>query len=178
MAKNRLSYTVVDSPVGELVLASSPKGLAAVLLPGKGKPLDRLRKRFSDSDIDEDLEPNRNAVEQIRGYFSGERKTFDLLLDMRGTPFQLRVLKAVSKVPYGKTRSYGNIARTVGKPKAFRAVGNTNRTNPIPIVIPCHRIVGSDGSLTGYGGGIPLKAALLRLERSFIYPRLCMHNRG
>lgn len=155
----------MDSPIGELVLASSEKGLAAVLLPGKGKHRQRLKKLYPRMEFEEAAGPNRHAAEQLKAYFAGNRTTFDLKLDLRGTPFQIQAWGAVRKVPYGETRSYGDIARIIGKPNAHRAVGRANKMNPIPIVIPCHRIIGSDGSMTGYGGGIPLKDQLIRMER-------------
>jgi methylated-DNA-[protein]-cysteine S-methyltransferase len=98
-------------------------------------------------------------------YFAGRRKTFDLPLAPAGTPFQLSVWKALERIAYGETQSYGQIAQSIGKPKAVRAVGAANGANPIPIVIPCHRVIGSDGSLTGYGGGLTRKRQLLALEQ-------------
>ena len=104
------------------------------------------------------------AVRQLRAYFAGRLRRFDLPLDLRGTPFQLRVWRALLEVPYGETRSYRQIAAAIGEPKAVRAVGAANGANPIAIVVPCHRVVGADGSLTGYGGGLTLKRKLLALE--------------
>ncbi|MFH1942641.1 MAG: methylated-DNA--[protein]-cysteine S-methyltransferase, partial [bacterium] len=102
---------------------------------------------------------------QLLEYFNGTRKVFSLPIDLRGTDFQKSVWEAVRKVPYGQTRSYGDIAKAIGNPRASRAVGAANGANPIPIIIPCHRIIGSDGSITGFGGGIPLKQKLLNLEK-------------
>jgi methylated-DNA-[protein]-cysteine S-methyltransferase len=107
---------------------------------------------------------NLEATEQLRGYFDGKRTQFDLLLDVSGTPFQLAVWSELRKIPYGSTCSYIDIARSLGKPGAARAVGMANHENPIAIVIPCHRVVGSDGSLTGYAGGLHLKKQLLGIE--------------
>jgi methylated-DNA-[protein]-cysteine S-methyltransferase len=166
MTGPELSYDVVRTPIGDIILASSVKGLAAVLLPGAGDPETRLKKMFPGICPRWNGRANREAGGQIAAYLAGKRKSFDLDLDFGfATPFQRRVLRAVCRVPYGKTRSYEAIARTVGNPKACRAVGMANRLNPLPIVIPCHRIVGKDGSLTGYGGGIPLKKWLLALEQ-------------
>jgi methylated-DNA-[protein]-cysteine S-methyltransferase len=104
------------------------------------------------------------AARQLRAYFSGDLRAFDLPLDLQGTPFQLRVWRALLTIPYGATRSYSQIALAIGAPQAVRAVGAANGANPIAIVVPCHRVIGSGGSLTGYGGGLPLKRKLLELE--------------
>jgi len=106
----------------------------------------------------------RQAVEQLRAYFAGELRDFDLTLDMQGTGFQTRVWHELRNIPYGETRSYSFVANTIGAPKAVRAVGAANGRNPIPIVVPCHRVIGAGGSLVGYGGGLPLKRFLLDLE--------------
>jgi methylated-DNA-[protein]-cysteine S-methyltransferase len=106
----------------------------------------------------------REALEQLRAYFAGELRDFDLPLDMQGTGFQKRVWNELCTIAYGETRSYSGIAKAIGAPKAVRAVGAANGRNPIPIVVPCHRVIGADGSLTGYGGGLPLKRFLLDLE--------------
>lgn len=107
------------------------------------------------------------AFRQLSDYFDGELKTFDLPLKPEGTPFQLKVWEALRTIPYGETRSYGDIARQIGNPKACRAVGMGNHNNPIAIVVPCHRVIGADGSLTGYGGGLPIKRQLLELENHY-----------
>jgi methylated-DNA-[protein]-cysteine S-methyltransferase len=104
-------------------------------------------------------------MRQLRAYFAGELETFDLPLAPEGTPFQLEVWRRLCEIPYGETISYGELARRLGNPNASRAVGLANGANPIPIVIPCHRVIGSDGKLTGYGGGLPIKEKLLALER-------------
>jgi len=106
----------------------------------------------------------RQAVEQLRAYFAGELRDFDLTLDMQGTEFQRRVWLELQNIPYGETRSYSFVANTIGAPKAVRAVGAANGRNPIPIVVPCHRVIGAGGSLVGYGGGLPLKRFLIDLE--------------
>ena len=108
------------------------------------------------------------AINQLEAYFSGERTAFDLPLGAEGTEFQRSVWEALLRIPYGETRSYGQIAEAIGKPKAGRAVGMANHRNPIAIIIPCHRVIGSDGSLVGYGGGINVKTFLLQLERGVI----------
>jgi methylated-DNA-[protein]-cysteine S-methyltransferase len=108
--------------------------------------------------------PFANARQQLTEYFAGKRKDFDLPLSLRGTEFQLRVLEELKTIPYGETTSYGDIAKRIGRPKAVRAVGAANGRNPIPIIVPCHRVIGSSGDLTGFGGGLDTKTALLRLE--------------
>ena len=107
----------------------------------------------------------RETIRQLRAYFAGELEAFDLPLAPQGTPFQLAVWKRLCEIPYGETISYGELARRIGNPNASRAVGLANGSNPIPIVIPCHRVIGSNGKLTGYGGGLPIKEKLLALER-------------
>jgi len=143
----------MDSPLGPLTLASSPWGLMSVQF-GLHVP--------SDGVIDDAA--NHEAIEQLREYFDGKRTQFNLPLDVSGTPFQMAVWHELQKVPYGSTCSYIDIARLLGKPGAARAVGMANHENPVAIVIPCHRVVGSNGSLTGYAGGLHLKQQLLGIE--------------
>ena len=111
---------------------------------------------------------SEKPFEEVRGqlseYFDGQRKIFDVPLDLSGTEFQVQVLKALQEIPYGETTSYGAIAKRIGRPRAVRAVGAANGRNPVPIIVPCHRVIGSSGDLTGFGGGLDTKAALLRLE--------------
>lgn len=144
----------MSTPLGPLTLASTEKGLALVQF-GRSIP--------SRGTVDE--QTNRMIINQLAEYFQGKRTRFELLLDVAGTPFQLSVWNELLKIPYGQTRTYGAIAKTLGKPGAARAVGMANHDNPIPIVIPCHRVVGQNGSLTGYGGGIHLKRQLLSIEQ-------------
>jgi methylated-DNA-[protein]-cysteine S-methyltransferase len=108
---------------------------------------------------------------QLRDYFSGDLRCFDLPLAMRGTPFQLRVWNELLKIPYGETRSYSDVAQKIGAPAAMRAVGAANGSNPIPIVVPCHRVIGAGGKLVGYGGGLPLKRRLLALEHGSLFEK-------
>jgi methylated-DNA-[protein]-cysteine S-methyltransferase len=110
------------------------------------------------------------AVRQLRAYFAGELRRFDLPLDMQGTDFQLRVWRELEAIPFGETRSYSQIAAAIGAPRAVRAVGAANGANPIPIVVPCHRVIGAGGTLVGYGGGLPLKKRLLELEGALALP--------
>jgi len=146
-------YSIIDSPLGSLTLASSSRGLVSVQF-GLHMP--------SDGVIDDAA--NLVAIEQLREYFDGRLTHFDLPLDVSGTPFQLAVWGELQKIPYGSTCSYIDIARSLGKPGAARAVGMANHENPIAVIIPCHRVVGADGSLTGYAGGLHLKQQLLGIE--------------
>ena len=160
-----LQFRSMDSPVGQLTLA------------GKDGRLMHLRM------VDQTYEPSHDgwepddeafpeAVEQLEAYFAGGRTDFELELDLVGTQFQRRVWAALQTIPYGETRSYGEIARQIGAPGAFRAVGLANGHNPIGIIVPCHRVIGSNGSLTGYGGGLDRKRALLEVEKSRTVPAL------
>jgi methylated-DNA-[protein]-cysteine S-methyltransferase len=150
---NAVRYSIMDSPLGSLTLASSARGLVSVQF-GLSMPPDGIL----------DDAANLEATEQLREYFDGKRSEFDLSLDVSGTPFQMAVWNELRKIPYGSTCSYIDIARSLGKPGAARAVGMANHENPIAIVIPCHRVVGSNGSLTGYAGGLHLKQQLLGIE--------------
>jgi methylated-DNA-[protein]-cysteine S-methyltransferase len=149
-----MRFALMNTPVGPLTLGSTEKGLA-VLHFGNCIPKDGV--------VDEAA--NRSYMQQLREYFQGKRTDFDLPLDMQGTPFQMAVWGELRKIPYGDTRSYGDIARSIGKPAAARAVGMANGDNPVAIVVPCHRVIGQNGSLTGYGGGLPTKRKLLSLEQ-------------
>ena len=151
-------YTWFDSPVGSLLLAGSSAGLKLVSF-GAGH-----RARSVDPEWQLDNSAFLEVVDQLQSYFAGERKNFELPLVLEGTDFQKRVWTALQKIPYGQTISYKKLAETVGSPKAVRAVGAANGANPIPIIIPCHRVIGHDGSLTGFGGGLPLKKRLIELE--------------
>ena len=161
-------YWEFESRFGNITVVSSEHGLVCVLLPGinNGDHIERLRTCYPDDTLVRNDKINRDSINQLHEYCEGNRRSFSLVLELRGTPFQKSVWKAVADVPYGETRSYGDIAKRIGKSTACRAVGAANGANPIPIIIPCHRIVGSDGSLTGFGGGIALKRKLLDLETS------------
>lgn len=149
-----------ESPVGPLALAAQEEGLVRLYLPNT--PTPRLMPHKTPL--------MEKAERQLLEYFRGERKIFDLPLAPEGTVFQKKVWQALKEIPYGQTRSYGEIARQVGCPKGFRAVGMANHRNPLPILIPCHRVVGSKGALTGYAGGVELKGQLLELEKKFAHP--------
>jgi methylated-DNA-[protein]-cysteine S-methyltransferase len=151
--------------IGRVGLASSDRGLAAVLLPSELPRRDaRLQRLFGRYDLRPDAGRNDAARSQLEQYLAGARTEFALPVDQRGTPFQVAVWREVARVAYGRTSSYGEISGRVGRPRAVRAVGAANGDNPLPIVVPCHRVVGSAGELTGYGGGLPLKRLLLALE--------------
>jgi methylated-DNA-[protein]-cysteine S-methyltransferase len=155
---SRMYYSWFDSRVGPLMLAGSNDGLRLVSF-GAGK-----RARSVDPAWRQDDSAFVEVVNQLQSYFAGERKIFDLQLALEGTEFQKKVWTALRKIPYGETVSYKELAARVGSPKAMRAVGAANGANPIPIIVPCHRVIGNDGSLTGFGGGLPLKKKLLELE--------------
>lgn len=153
------TYGYFDSPVGILLLVADDHGLREIKFPKDG------RRAEADASWREDAKFLREPIRQLRAYFLGKLEKFDLPLAHEGTAFQQMVWTELCRIPYGKTISYGEIARRVGKPGASRAVGLANGSNPIPIIIPCHRVIGSDGRLTGYGGGLPIKEKLLALER-------------
>lgn len=155
---NRTYYSWFESPVGPLLLAGTEAGLKLVSF------FASTRSKSVDPDWHEDSAVFTDVVDQLRSYFAGERKTFDLRLVLEGTEFQKKIWTALQDIPYGETVSYKALAERVGSPKAVRAVGAANGANPIPIIIPCHRVIGNDGSLTGFGGGLPLKKRLLELE--------------
>jgi methylated-DNA-[protein]-cysteine S-methyltransferase len=152
-------YSYLDSPVGRLLLAGED-GMLRFVSFSSGS-----RARGPEPDWRRDDDPFARAKRQFEEYFAGRRHRFDLPLAPQASPFQARVLTALQQIPYGETRSYKDIALVLGDPQAVRAVGSANGSNPIPIIIPCHRVIGSDGSLTGFGGGIDNKRYLLDLER-------------
>ena len=148
-------YTWMESPTGKLLLAADEAGLRHIIFePATPRPHWR-----------ENPSPLRETVRQLRAWFAGERYDFDLPLAPKGPDFHQRVWRELLHIPYGETISYGELARRIGSPNASRAVGRANGANPLPIVIPCHRVIGSNGKLTGYGGGLPTKQLLLALER-------------
>ena len=152
-------YSQIESPVGPLLLAADDAGLRQILFANGRHPAR------PESSWKRDPAPLQETIRQLHAYFAGELEQFDLPLAPEGTPFQLEVWRRLCHIPYGETISYGELARRIGNPKASRAVGLANGSNPIPIVIPCHRVIGSNGKLTGYGGGLPIKEKLLALER-------------
>lgn len=162
-----VSYAGLRTPIGVLRLFGTPRGLLTIALPNESRDAAdaRVRRLLGAVTVREDAAALTEALTQLTAYFAGTRRTFDVPLDPRGTPFQRQVWAAVADVPFGETRSYGEIAHAIGRPAAARAVGSANGANPLPPIIPCHRLVGTDGALTGYGGGLDLKQALLDLER-------------
>jgi methylated-DNA-[protein]-cysteine S-methyltransferase len=150
----------MHSPVGRLTLIATDKGLAAVLWENDNPARVRVKASAENRRHPVLVEAER----QLKDYFAGKRKTFALDLDFDGTAFQKKVWNALLAIPFGETRSYRDIARQIGRPKAVRAVGAANGRNPISIIAPCHRVIGTNGKLTGFAGGLDAKAALLRLE--------------
>jgi methylated-DNA-[protein]-cysteine S-methyltransferase len=153
-----MQYSQLSTPVGRLTLAGDEQGLRSISFPNRSPAIkpDHSSERAG-AHIQE-------AIRQLEAYFAGELDQFDLALAPVGTPFQKEVWSLLRTIPYGETVSYGEIARRLGRSTAYRAVGAANGRNPIPIVIPCHRVVGADGSLTGFGGGLSTKTQLLQLE--------------
>jgi methylated-DNA-[protein]-cysteine S-methyltransferase len=155
-------WTIHETPIGPLTLRGGAHGLTALNFPGRGGPLDEAARA-----------PNlfAAATRQLDEYFAGERRRFELELDLQGTPFQRAVWERLAQIPYGATVTYGALARELGRPERVRAVGAAVGRTPVPIIVPCHRVIGADGSLTGYGGGLQRKQALLDLERSGAPPQ-------
>src|SRR6266852_3677794 len=151
-------YYCMQSPLGALLLVATQHGLCGVYFDGK-KPAAKTNEVWIESE--DALRPYRTELE---AYFRRELKEFSCPLDLHGTEFQKRCWEALRKIPYGQICSYADIARDVGSPRGFRAVGQANHNNPVPIIVPCHRVVGSNGTLTGYGGGLSVKEKLLELE--------------
>ena len=154
-----MNYDYFDTSIGALLIAGDAEAIRRIAFPNNGKPVapgpgwEHAARG-----------PVGEAIRQLRDYFAGRRTGFDLPLAPEGTPFQRAVWRQLQDIPYGATISYGELARRVGNPKASRAVGSANGANPIPIVIPCHRVIAADGKLGGFGGGLPVKRALLALE--------------
>jgi methylated-DNA-[protein]-cysteine S-methyltransferase len=154
-----MNYCYLESPVGTLLIAGDTQTIRKIYFPRNGKPV-KPEPEWTESQRG----PIAEAVRQLKQYFAGKRVDFDLPLAPEGTEFQRTVWRRLQEIPYGETISYGELAKRVGNPKASRAVGAANGSNPIPIVIPCHRVIGSNGKLTGFGGGLPTKERLLALE--------------
>jgi methylated-DNA-[protein]-cysteine S-methyltransferase len=152
-------YAQLPSPIGPLLLVGDNSGLRQLVFS------ENSRAAPPNPDWEQDAAALDEPIRQLRAYFAGELETFDLPLAPEGTPFQQKVWNELCNIPYGQTISYGELARRIGNPNASRAVGLANGSNPISIVVPCHRVIGSNGKLTGYGGGLPIKEKLLALER-------------
>ena len=162
-----------STPLGPLRIASSDKGLAYVELPNEsGRGFGGwLKTHAPDAKVVDRRTPNDPIIDQLMEYAEGTRRTFEIDLDLRATKFQLSVYKHVAKIGYGETLTYSDIAEAIGNPKSVRAVGAANGANPIPLVIPCHRVVASSGHLQGYAGGLELKQRLLAMERPAVVER-------
>jgi methylated-DNA-[protein]-cysteine S-methyltransferase len=163
-ATRHCSYKTMRSPVGQLTLVATSRGLAAILWENE---------RAGRVHVDIEREDRRHPVlleteRQLREYFAGRRTSFTLSLDVAGTDFQRKVWQALLTIPFGETRSYAQIARQIGRPRAVRAVGAANGRNPLSIVAPCHRVIGTNGRLTGFAGGLDTKAFLLQLEGALL----------
>jgi methylated-DNA-[protein]-cysteine S-methyltransferase len=155
----QILYTTMESPIGELLLVGDGDNLSGLYMQAGRKP-GTIATGWEPS-----TEPFAGVKTQLQEYFAGDRTTFDVPLAAEGAPFELEVWHALEEIPYGETVSYGEIARRVGQPTAARAVGTANGRNPIAVIVPCHRVIGADGSLTGYGGGLERKRLLLELEQ-------------
>lgn len=160
----QIHYCYTDSPVGKLLLAGDFNGLMHLNFQEGPEPL------FPEAGWRKDAAYFVNAIVQLKEYFAGKRRRFSLRLNPSGSDFQLKVLEAVTRIPYGDTATYSDIARLVKNPRSVRAVGAANRKNPLPILIPCHRVIGSNGRLTGFNGGLERKEWLLELEAEVSMP--------
>ncbi len=161
-----VAYATMDSPFGPLLLAMTPRGLVRVNLPAydPGETLEELATQISPRVLEAPAKLDK-ARRELDLYFEGKLRDFDLPLDLRlAKGFRLKVVRAIARIPYGQTRSYTDMARSAGNERAVRAAGTACGSNPIPIVVPCHRVLRTGGALGGYGGGLPMKQALLRLE--------------
>ena len=163
---DKVYYSIFGSSLGVIRIASTEKGVCKIALPKESEEdFSRwLEAHFGPQNVIEDRSKNEAVLAELESYLAGELREFQSPLDLRGTEFQMKVWKELRTIPYGTTCSYRDIAERIGHPRAYRAVGAANRANPIPIIVPCHRVIGQDGSLTGYGGGLTMKERLLRLE--------------
>ena len=157
-------YDVVDSPVGDLLVAATERGLARIHFGSTGQE-EELARVFGSRVLRSPIDDVRRELDE---YFEGKRHEFDLQIDLRVAAFNEEVLRELARVPYGVTTTYGALAAKVGRPTAARAVGTVMNRNPIPIVLPCHRVLGANGSLTGYAGGLDVKLQLLQLEGAIL----------
>ena len=157
-------YDLVDSPVGTLFVAATTAGICQISFNPEGKD-EAIAQRFGVRVLRTPLDDARRELDE---YFAGSRRVFDLDIDLRVAPFHAEVLHELARIPYGHLGTYGELAARIGRPKAARAIGTAMNRNPIPIILPCHRIVGANGSLTGYAGGLEVKRALLELEGALL----------
>src|SRR5579863_1397169 len=165
-----LYWSSTPTPMGTCVAMATERGVCWTGTPGTlvDWGLGQIKRHMTVENViqGEEVAPLQQAMDELRRYFAGEHLQFSCPLDLHGTPFQIAVWEELFRIPYGETRSYADIARAIGRPAAVRAVGAANGANPIAIIVPCHRVIGSNGSLTGYGGGLPTKEWLLALEKS------------
>ncbi len=160
-----INFRHLDTPIGKLTIAGENDILSYLALPGLEQQMHKFFQRyFPGTELQESTTALRDAALQLNEYFSGTRPVFDLELSLTSPPFSKQVLQEVARIPFGATTSYGEIAKKLNNPAAVRAVGRANATNPIPIIIPCHRVIASDGNLQGYAGGLDMKTWLLRHE--------------
>jgi O-6-methylguanine DNA methyltransferase len=167
---SKVYCTSFDSKIGTIYIASTDKGVCKICIPKETKKdfFSWLRTNFDDDDVVDNKSRNKEVIDQLTRYFNGKLAKFSAPIDLIGTSFQLRVWKELRNIPYGTTISYKQLARRAGVPRGFQAVGLANSCNPIPIIVPCHRVIGSDGSLTGYAAGIKTKEFLLRAEGAIL----------
>jgi O-6-methylguanine DNA methyltransferase len=169
-SKQLLYYGEMNSPLGPLTIVSSTEGVCSIEFGKANELIDIIQPWIKKHLFTNKVERNdafcEPVIVQLQEYFEKKRKTFDLDLDLNGTPFQKKVWQKLTEIPYGATYSYKQVAQMIGVPKAVRAVGGANNKNPIPIIIPCHRVVGSNGALVGYGGGLDKKEILLGIEQT------------
>ncbi len=158
--------TSFDSKIGLIYVASTDKGVCKVSVPRQSKRdfFGWLRENFDDGEVVDNKSRNKEVMDQLNRYFNGRLAKFTCTVHLIGTPFQVRVWKELSKIPYGTTISYKQLAKRLGTSRGFQAVGRANAANPVPIIVPCHRVVGTDGSLVGYASGVKTKEFLLKLE--------------
>ena len=158
--------TSFDSKIGLLYVASTDRGVCKITLPRQTKRdfIRWLNENFEDSEVVDNNSRNRDVIDQLNRYFNGRLAKFTCAMDVIGTPFQVRVWKELTKIPYGTTISYKQLAKRIGTSRGFQAVGRANAANPLPIIVPCHRVLGTDGSLVGYASGVKTKEFLLKLE--------------
>ena len=164
--KKEILYSVTITPFGSLAVAHSPSGICSILFPEENPFKNSLLQKFPRAKIYKEPTDSTGCVDQLREYFDGKRIAFDVEVDLDLSVFYTKVLKTVLTIPYGETSSYKEIARKTGNPKCFRAVGNANAQNPIPLIIPCHRVIKYDGSLGGYRGKLERKVFLLKHEKN------------
>jgi O-6-methylguanine DNA methyltransferase len=162
-------YGIFDSSLGVICIASTEKGVCKIALPKESGEdfFGWLSAHFGPQNVTEDRSENERVLAELESYLAGELREFESLVDLRGTEFQMKIWREVRTIPYATTCSYREIAERIGHPRAYRAVGAANGANPIPIIVPCHRVIGRDGSLRGYGGGLAMKERLLRLEDAY-----------